>query len=178
MAPWRLQFFKSCSPSPSWATSIARNTDPVRAPLQRSQLLQRACSRCGVSTGCSFLQGTSVCILLDPHGLWGRHPASPWSAPQPAEEYLLQCLQHLLTPLFSVTLVSADMFSLLFFLFLSPTDAVQCVFPSVKYAIDKVPPVPLMGFSLGSSEFILETAGTGSVQHQERLLVTSLKGHL
>lgn len=52
----------------------------------------------------------------------------------------------------------------------------QCILPSVKYAIDKVLAVSVMGFSLGSSEFILETAGPGSVQYRSSFWWLLTKG--
>jgi len=117
--------------APAWVphrvTSAASKLAPAWAPLSTGpQVLAGACSSVGSPWGHSLLQA-STCFgmgslpraaggsLLHRGPPWaaGGQPASPWSSSRAArEDSLLRHLERLLPPPSSLTLVSAELFSL------------------------------------------------------------------
>jgi len=100
---------QTCS---SMGSSLQGSTGPGRSLLQCSlpmgsqfpsgmPLLQRGVP----STGCRW-RSAPPWTSMDCRA----QPASPWSAPGAAGEFLLQCLEHLLPSPSSLTLVSAELF--------------------------------------------------------------------
>ena len=140
---------------------------PPRTAVPARSLLQH-----GLSTRCSFLQGTATCCGIGSstvcrvdicstevlhglqgdnllhhgllHGLQGNLCSSAWSTSSSFFTGLGVCraVSHLLTA------------------------AAQHFLPLLKYVITGVPPALLMGSALASSRSVLELAGTDSVRHE------------
>lgn len=105
----------------------------------------------GVSTGCSFLQGTSTCPGMVFHRQQCRHllhhgpmraagaqSASPWSSPRVARDSPLWHLEYLLPAFFTAPRVCGS--ACLTFLLLTLTDAMHHFPPFLKYTFPDVPP--------------------------------------
>jgi len=149
-----------------WLLSLHRSTGPGRSLLQH-----KLSTGSQTPSGIHLLQPgvfhglqVDICSTMDLHGLQGDS--------LPPMVFIVGCggkISALASgapplPPPSLTLASAELFSLTLFHSSLLTAIPQQVFPFLKYVITEAIPLSLTGLALASIGSVLEPAGTGSVR--------------